>query len=565
MYQEVKKSTLREQGEAEYQTLIGKPLEEQIEMITKFLVNTLSVNGTVGEGKIANQIEALLQSFPYFKTYPNQVWTQPLPGDSFGRKNVFALVKGKGSSKKTLIYHAHMDTVDVKDFGQLEEIANEPDQLLSFFQEWEENQEIQNQALSGEWMFGRGCLDMKSGVAVHLANLLYFSEHLDSFDGNILFMSNPVEETSHEGVIAATDELLRLRHEEGLDFVMGINDDYTSSYYPGDSTKYIYTGAVGKVIASFYVFGRGTHVGETLKGLDPTMVTSELNRLINNNVELSEQVKDEMILPPCVLLQRDTKEVYNVQTPITSHIYFNYMIYERFPRDITKQLKDIAKQAAANTTQYYEKQFQLFLNNNGLPKSELSWELEVYTYQEYCRELESRGIQVKQIAEQVFLEWKGADIRTICFKIVDQLRKLDRTEKPCIIVFYAPPYVPRTYIKGETEREKQILSALNETAMLWTEKCGENFAIKRFFPYLSDSSYLSLLDTPEEIDSLIENFPEFKSFKMAPVDKIRELNIPAINIGVYGMDAHKWTERVYKPYSFSTLPLFIRDVTTSIL
>ncbi|WP_379969511.1 hypothetical protein [Ectobacillus sp. sgz5001026] len=32
----------------------------------------------------------------------------------------------------------------------------------------------------------------------------------------------------------------------------------------------------------------------------------------------------------------------------------------------------------------------------------------------------------------------------------------------------------------------------------------------------------------------------------------------AINIGVYGMDAHTtWTERVYKPYLFH---LFIRDV-----
>ena len=42
-----------------------------------------------------------------------------------------------------------------------------------------------------------------------------------------------------------------------------------------------------------------------------------------------------------------------------------------------------------------------------------------------------------------------------------------------------------------------------------------------------------------------------------PVDKIQELNIPALNYGCYGKDAHKWTERLYKPYTFGVLPKLI--------
>ncbi|MGH0432652.1 hypothetical protein ACQVPL_26175 [Bacillus hominis] len=34
---------------------------------------------------------------------------------------------------------------------------------------------------------------------------------------------------------------------------------------------------------------------------------------------------------------------------------------------------------------------------------------------------------------------------------------------------------------------------------------------------------------------------------------------------VYGKDGHKWTERVYKPYSFSILSLLIRNTTMQIL
>ncbi|WP_155241950.1 hypothetical protein [Clostridium pasteurianum] len=46
---------------------------------------------------------------------------------------------------------------------------------------------------------------------------------------------------------------------------------------------------------------------------------------------------------------------------------------------------------------------------------------------------------------------------------------------------------------------------------------------------------------------------------------IKNLNIPAINYGCYGKDAHKWTERVYKPYSFDILPKLILSTVDKFL
>lgn len=40
-------------------------------------------------------------------------------------------------------------------------------------------------------------------------------------------------------------------------------------------------------------------------------------------------------------------------------------------------------------------------------------------------------------------------------------------------------------------------------------------------------------------------------------NEIKKLNISAINYGCYGKDAHKWSERIYKPYSFGVLPKLI--------
>src|SRR5699024_11842549 len=55
---------------------------------------------------------------------------------------------------------------------------------------------------------------MKSGIAAHLVVLKYLSEHRDSFTGNILFMANPIEETTHRGIIDALSELERMQKEK---------------------------------------------------------------------------------------------------------------------------------------------------------------------------------------------------------------------------------------------------------------------------------------------------------------------------------------------------------------
>lgn len=538
-------------------------LQEQVEALTDALVRTLSVNGTAGEVEIAGQIEAMLRSFPYFHAHPDQIWSQKLPGDALGRKNVFARIKGSGGSKRTVIFHSHIDTVGISDYGNLEPLANKPDELLAYFQQWHDNPEIRKQAQSGDWMFGRGALDMKSGVAVHLANVKFFSEHTDKWDGEIIFMANPVEENEHSGVIAAVDELLRLRDEEGLSYEVAINTDYISPMYPGDPLKYIYTGAVGKLLACFYVYGREAHVGQTLNGLDPTLVTAELNRRINNNMALTEYVEGEVMVPPSALYHRDTKQFYNVQTATSSQLYFNYMVLEECPKDVLAKLKREAVEAASAVERYYREQHRTYTRVNGFASSDLSWEMKVYTYAEYCGKLEKQGVDVAAVTASVAQGNPGMELRTLCYEIVDALRKLDSSGSPCTILFFAPPYCPHNYLKGRGEHESRIMNTIRDVLDRWTINKNESFAVKRFFPYLSDSSYLSLHDTDEEVEVLKHNFPEWERIYPVPVEKIRSLGIPAINVGVYGHDAHCWTERVYKPYSFGTVPLIIREMTQS--
>lgn len=77
---------------------------------------------------------------------------------------------------------------------------------------------------------------------------------------------------------------------------------------------------------------------------------------------------------------------------------------------------------------------------------------------------------------------------------------------------------------------------IKEAADKTAESTGETFVFKKFFPYLADGSFLSLHETDGEIDSFIRNFPGWNMIGTIPFKDIRKLNIPSINMGVYGKD-----------------------------
>ena len=320
-----------------YTQLSRLSIEEQVECLTKALVKIKSINGTSGEVKIADFIKNTLQSFPYFKENPLHIWEQKINGDTLGRKNVFAFIQGSQKNAQTIIYHAHLDTVGIEDFGSLKDIALDPEALQRYFSMHNINEDVQRDAQSGEWMFGRGSVDMQSGIAVHLANVLHFTKHGDQLEGNVLFMVNPDEESQHAGIISAVSELNRLKKEKNLSYTAAINTDFITPLYDGDSTRYIYTGAAGKLLPCFYIYGREVHVGDTLAGIDPNLIASEIMRSIHNNINLAENIEGELVLPPSCLYQRDSKEAYNVQTAVSSHLYFNYFIYERTAKEVMSQ------------------------------------------------------------------------------------------------------------------------------------------------------------------------------------------------------------------------------------
>lgn len=549
-----------------------KDLSKEIEKLTIELIKTSSINGTKGEKNMADKIYAHIKNIDYFKKHDKYCFQVPLIDDPYGRMNVFALLKGEKKSlnsvTKTIILHGHMDTVGVDDFGGIKEYAFDSEALSEKLKELDLPKEVEEDLNSGEWLFGRGAADMKSGVAVHLRVLQELSENVKNFSGNILFMANPVEENQHTGVIEALGTLNYLKEKYKLEYELAINNDYICPLYPGDNNKYVYTGTVGKLLPSFYIVGKETHVGQCFEGINPNQIASELIKNIDLNTELCDGYNNEFTLPPSVLKYKDLKKNYNVQTPVAVLTYFNYFVHNASITEVVSKLKNIAYNSFDNVINNLNSNYEKFCKISNQEYNLLPWKSNVITYSELYSKVKAEcGEQLDNIINDLsktLLE-QGTDIREVCLNIVEKLWEMSKEKNPTIVLFFAPPYCPHNTLKSEDELENSVIKKIKECIEEVEKVSNEHFKMLQFFPSLSDSSYLKIDDDLASLEKLKDNLPNWNELYNIPVNDIKKLNIPAINYGCYGKDAHKWTERVYKPYSFNTLPKLIFETVSKFL
>lgn len=520
----------------------------------KELVQILSINGTEGEWKIGGYIEQFIRKIPYFAEHPDQVIVRELKNDPLHRRNILAVLIGKkDNSGRTVIFHGHTDTVGLEGFGALADYACKPEELAEHLKDVELPDEVRRDLLSGDYMFGRGACDMKSGDAVTLGILKDSCEHPELLAGNIVVSFNPVEENLHTGMIEATDILLEMKEKFGLEYIMAVNNDYICPLFPGDTVKTIYTGTVGKLLPCFYIQGKETHVGQCFEGLDASLIAAELVNRIHMNHEFSDGYEGEYTYPPSVLKMKDLKPWYNVQTATEAFVYFNYFIHNASIEEITKKLKNAASEVFDKVRKRTSEEADWFGKISGQQICRYEYENRVYTYEELYHLASASPEFQKSELDHILREEmeKGTDKREIPIQMIRYLFRVSGITSPAIVLYYAAPYCPHNTLQRKDEK---LIQEIEEIASEITSETKEEYRIMKFFPSLSDSSYLRIDDSSESLRFLSNNFPGFETLYPLPIENIRNLDIPAVNFGCYGKDAHKWTERVNIPYTFEILP-----------
>ncbi|MFS0688486.1 M20/M25/M40 family metallo-hydrolase [Sporosarcina sp. 179-K 8C2 HS] len=538
--------------------------------ITKELVGIESIVNTDGEKDIAKFIYDYLESHPYFSENRSQLVMEQTINDEKERYNVIAFVKGtKGESNRTIVLMGHIDTVGVDDFGKQRNLAFTPDDWMDNLSNESIPEQVQKQLESGDWLFGRGVLDMKSGLASNMYLLTYYAEHPEQLDGNLVFIAECDEEDSSHGILSALKTLKKWKDDHGFDYVAAVNSDFVAPAYEGDENRYVYKGTVGKLLPSFFITGEEAHVGSAFDGLDPNFVAAELTKQINYNPDLSDTALGESTMPPVSLKQTDLKPSYTVQTALSAYVYYNFFVHSWSPEKVLDLLKEQATIAFTNALTSFEERYKTYCQMSNQPYRSISWKPRVFTYSEMLETLTTTHGEQYENHMRAFKEElerdESLDPRMFAARVVEEAWKFMPDKSPAIIVFYSSLYSPRVALTGDTDDEQKLLQALDLAIEALQPEYSYPIVAKNFFPHISDMSFVAMSDQMDDIEYMVENTPSWGKKLQVAYEDVYDLNIPVINIGPYGMDGHKKLERMEMTYSLEIVPNLTNHVIQEVL
>ncbi|MFI5274525.1 MAG: M20/M25/M40 family metallo-hydrolase [Ktedonobacterales bacterium] len=534
---------------------------------TERLVRIRSVSPGDGENAVAHEVLRLLTEDGLDGAY-TALGLEPIAGDPHARHNAYAFLRGR--SPRTVVLLGHIDTVGMEDYGALEPYATEPaelaarvEQLVALAPEMQRDLD----ADPGDWAFGRGIVDMKSGVGANIAVLRRFARA--ARDGNppplsLLLLATPDEENESAGVLDAVRLLLRQRDERGLEYVGAINTDYTTAVYAGDPHWHVYSGTIGKLLPSYFVAGKESHVGDPFDGCDANLLAAALIEDLSMSTDLCDVVRGQIAPPPVTLHAADLKDTYNVQLPFAAAFYLNVLTLTTGPAELLDELVARAATVLAKTLARIDEAERGWLWQAGAYERSEQVQARhgnVLTYDELLAETTER-LGEQAVAAALHDEWErwpaSLDKRERCLHLVHRLWRISGRQGPEVVLYYSPPYYPSIAATpcALHEAVAEVIAAHPDLRLTLDE----------FFPFLSDMSYLRL-DPDLDVTALAENMPVWRDpgttqpgAYSLPLDEIRALDLPVVDLGPYGKGAHQRGERLLLSRSYGWLPRLVYEV-----
>lgn len=151
------------------------------------------------------------------------------------------------------------------------------------------------------------------------------------------------------------------------------------------------------------------------------------------------------------------------------------------------------------------------------------------------------------------------------FALVDYVCNYVDDPSPRVVYGLIPPYYPSTanlFMEGLAPEIAGIQDILNEFTQ---REFGQTYTSEHFFTGISDLSYAAVSDGAGVVRALEDAMPFFGNLYDIPIAAIEQISMPCINIGPWGKDLHKMTERVLKEDLYHRTPRIIRHAIETVL
>ena len=520
------------------------------------LVGVRSDTGSAYEKALGEKIYDMIRESSYFTANPGLCGMETL-GDFLDRPVVWALRPGK--SKKTVLLSGHYDAVEIESYGPFKDAATQPDLLKARMRQARlEKDGIKDESFfkdlyDDNWIFGRGCADMKGGLSVALEILL----GEESFENTILFVAVYDEENLSAGMRCAMPLIRRLRDEYDLDLRLCLIGEPQDNDPEVSGHVNMYGGGAGKVLPLILARGCLSHSAKALEGLNAAYMISEVVREIEMNTDYISTDYGISVQPPTVLWQRDLKPAYDVSLVEYAAAAISILFLESVsPDELMERVEASCKEAMKKAAEKYRKSFEK-ARELGAVKAGLFKDFcpKVMRLEEVMAIVKEREPDFDE-RQKSFNDRLAEKIRTGEMTLIEasvsymqDLTERSGIKDPVAVVGIAPPYYPAV----TSFRLKGGIGNLEELYEKAAAESGLTGSVEPYFAGMGDISYMMCANAQAQ-RRLMGNLTLPESIYDIPFEDIQELSMPSFWMGPRSKDTHQWKERVYKPDIEKILP-----------
>lgn len=513
------------------------------------LVSWDSITLTEGERLFAPKVAEKLGELDYFREHSHLLGMHDA---GLGRHAVTAMYKHPDATE-TVVLISHFDTVQTEEYGILEPLAYFPEELTKKLEEHKKDlpESARIDLETGKYLFGRGTMDMKMGLALHMQLLEKAST--EKWPINLILTTVPDEEVNSAGMRAAVTELVRIQEEHGLTYKLFLNSEPSFSQKPSDIAEYIYSGTIGKIMPAALFYGKETHVGEPMKGMTANYIASFLTQNMEWNPLFRETELGETTPLPVSLQQKDLKSSYSTQTPYRAAALYNVFILKRTAAEVMDLFEQVAMESMATLNERY----RLICEREEVKGV---GEVRVLRYEQLLAYATKKwGAKEVERLKKEALQNEEWDDREKSLRIVDNLMIQCQEIAPATVLLFAPPYYPAVNTSDDP-LVMELVDLMKKSAKVFENKVDQI----HYFNGICDLSYVNYSDDSNGWAAFESNTPVWGDTYSIPFEDMVQLKGPVLNVGPFGKDAHQRTERLHVDSAFVEMPVMLETLIKSL-